>query len=828
MVSIVIVSHSKKLAEGVKELAEQMSQNKVKIAAAGGLDDESSPIGTDAFKIMEAIELVDSEDGILVLMDIGSAVMNAELATEMLPEDIMKRVLLCEAPLVEGAIAAAAQSMVGANLQAVAKEARNGIQGKASLLCTAESEEVENLDKTIVTDGKEINITVPNHLGLHARPAVRLVEITNKFNNEVSVSVNNKPFVSATSISQVGTLGAKQGDTLIFKVVGDEFLQFEKALKQFELDNFGDSKEAIVKKEERKKPLKISATNNDFIEGIPASKGISIGKAKVFLKASISVDKAIVESSTEEITKFKKAVKRIVLETEEIQHKTMNLYGNENAEIFGFHLLLLNDKEKLSEVENLITENHFSAAYAWFRVFCDLEDKYKGMSDQYLRERASDIVEIRNKVIDEISGSQQMKITLTEPSILVVNDIGPAQTLSLDTDKVLGIISKTGGETSHATILARSLGIPSITGLENKIDIIKDGDVIGIDGSTGIIYLEKTHPKKIEELLEKQQIEEKLFQESFSKAKLPAVSSDGVEFQILANISSPKEAQIAFTNGADGIGLYRTEFLYMNRETPPSEEEQYEIYKQVCNNMQGLPITIRTLDVGGDKPIPYLGIPEEINPFLGLRGIRYCLKNTDIFKTQLRALCRISADYDISVMFPMVGMLEEVIEAKALLKEVREELDAEKIAYARDMRIGIMVEVPSVIFILPQLAKHLDFLSIGTNDLTQYLLAMDRESTLLSKHYSALHPAVLNALSKIIAGANAQGIDVSLCGELASNPKATALLSAIGLRKYSMSGPVIPRIKDAIRTMDVASNREILKDIVLSSTLDEVEQSINA
>lgn len=825
MVSIVIVSHSKKLAEGVVELAQQMSQNKVKIAAAGGLDDESSPIGTDAFKIKEAIESVDSEDGILVLMDIGSAVMNAELATEMLPEAIMKRVLLCEAPLVEGAIAAAAQSMVGADLKAVAKEARNGIQGKEALLGAPEVE--EHLDKAIATNGREIRLIVPNDLGLHARPAVRLVEITNKFNNEVNVSVNDKPFVSARSISQVGTLGAKKGDTLVFNVQGDDFSAFENALKQFELDNFGDPKGGAIKEKEVKEPAKTIVNNNGFIQGIPASKGISIGKAKVLKTETISVDEEIVEAYLEELNKFKNAVVRVASETEEIRQKAMGHHGKEDAEIFDFHLLLLNDKEKLKEVEQLIEKNHFSAAYAWFKVFSALEAKYQEMSDEYLRERASDIVEIRNKVLDEISGAHQMKIVLHEPSILVVDEIGPAQTLSLDTDKVLGIISKTGGETSHATILARSLGIPSITGLENQIDVIRNEDIIGIDGSTGIIYLEKTHPEKIKALRVEQQAEEKLFKVRFSKAKLPAISSDDVEFKILANVSSPKEAKIAYTNGADGIGLYRTEFLYMNRETPPKEEEQYEIYKQVCENMHGLPVTIRTLDVGGDKPIPYLGIPEESNPFLGLRGIRYCLQNTEIFKTQLRALCRISADYNIRIMYPMVGMLEEVLAANTLLAEVRYELDQENIAYSKAMEIGIMVEVPSVTFILPQLAKHLDFLSIGTNDLTQYLLAMDRENTLLSKNYSALHPSVINALSKIIDDANKEGIEVSLCGELASNPGATALLSALGLRKYSMSGPVIPRIKDAIRNMNVLNNKEEFKGFAEWSTLDMVKKAIS-
>ncbi len=824
MIGIVIISHSKKLAEGVKELAQQMSQNKVKIFAAGGIDDASNPIGTDPFKIKEAIELADSEEGILVLMDIGSAVMNAELATELLSDTLKERVLLCEAPLVEGAIAAAAQSMVGANLEAVAKEAKNSLLGKAALLGVI-PEESKPPQNTIET-GKEIKLVVPNKLGLHARPSVRLVELVNRFDHEVMVSVHEKEFVSARSISQVGTLGAKQGDTLVFKIQGHEFLELENLLKEFALNNFGDSQSEDQAEKKSENTSKIKIESNNKIIGVPASKGIAISTAKLLWKDEILVEKKIVKNTLEQKNKFRNAVKRVVKQVENIRHKTLGLFGKADAEIFDFHLLLLSDKKKLSEVEQLITQKYFSADYAWFNVFSDLEMQYQKMEDAYLQERASDVVEIRNKVLSEILESDPAEIVLQEPCILVVDEIGPAQTLSLNIEKVLGIISKVGGETSHATILARSLGIPSITGLGDQLDLIKDGDLIGIDGSTGVVYLDKTHPEKIRQLQEEKRMEEKEANLRFSKAKMPAISKDKVAFQILANVSSPKEAKIAFANGADGIGLYRTEFLYMNRDSPPTEEEQYQIYKQVCENMPGLPITIRTLDVGGDKPIPYLKIPQEANPFLGLRGIRYCLQNTEIFKTQLRAICRVSADHNVRIMYPMVSMIEELLAANKLLEEVRRDLSKENIPFSKDLKVGIMIEVPSVIFTLSDLAKELDFLSIGTNDLTQYLLAMDREAQIF-QHYSALHPSVLAALKIIVKKADEKGLDLSLCGELASNSKATELLSTIiGLRKYSMSGPAIPGIKSAIRKMEVTANKYTSRKLSDWRTLMAVKEEL--
>ena len=801
MVGIVIVSHSKMLAEGVKELADQMSQNKVAIIAAGGFDDESSPIGTDPFKIKEAIEALSECDGILVLMDIGSAVMNAELALDLIDEDLQKKTLLCEAPLVEGAIAAAAQAMTGAAIKAVAHEARNGLLGKQSLLQPIEDNEPQIETEPSDFD-KEIKITVPNQLGLHARPSVKLVELVNKFNLTTAiVSTNNKPFVDANSISQISTLGAKKDDILIFKVKGNQVNDLEIALNTFTKENFGDpinTNTAKIKEE----PINKIIPSDELI-GLGVSKGIAIGKAKLLKNVLVEVKKEKADDTLLEISKLKNSIAIVLNNFKEIQQKTLKLYGKDDAEIFDFHIFMLIDAKTIQQAEQIINDESVSAAYAWYTVYTNLEKKYVDMEDAYLKERASDVVEIRNKVINEIQNNSNNDIILTEPAILIVDEIGPAQTLSLDTEKVLGIISMHGGETSHATILARSLGIPAITSVGKAINAIKENEVLAMNGSTGSIVLESEHPEEIKTLILEKEKEDKLLKERFAKAKQPAVSVDGVEFKILANVSSPKEAKIAFDNGAEGIGLYRTEFLFMNRDSAPSEEEQYTIYKQLCENMEGLPITIRTLDIGGDKQIPYLGISEENNPFLGLRGIRYCLQNTALFKTQLRALCRISADYQIKIMYPMVGVVEEVLSANELLREVQNDLKKEQILFNENMQIGIMVEVPSVLFLIPQLAKEIDFLSIGTNDLTQYLLALDRENTNVSKYFSALHPSVLTAVQRIIRLANENNLDVSLCGELARNQKATKLLSGIGLRNFSMSSPAIPSIKEIVRNLNV-------------------------
>lgn len=806
MIGLVIVSHSKMLAEGVKELAVQMGQNKVRIEVAGGLDDEDNPIGTDPMKIEAAIRAAYSEDGVLVLMDIGSAIMSAEIALEFLEDDIRSKVVLCEAPLVEGSIAAAAQAMSGSDMKDVIAEARNSLHAKNVLLQPEKEidEIVSDEQNELPVDGINLQIIVPNKQGLHARPAAKLIEIVNRFDARALVSAKGKKPVSASSISQVGTLGAKNGEVLDFVLYGKDADQLEKALIHFRDINFGDDDKEII--ETTIKKIVKSEALDGAIHGIAASEGIAVGKSLWFRKELPTINKENVEDTNHEIFLLHQSIDRVIQELGVIQKKITRELTKEKAEIFDYHKLLLQDQDLLKDVEDTVRNEKINAAYVWYGQIKKLEAEYLAMDSAYLQERAADVVEVGNKVLLEMLGVPKKKIVLTHPCIIVTDELGPAETMNLDLNLVQGIITRTGGETSHSAILSRSLGIPAIVGVGEQIDKIMDGEEIAIDGSTGDIWT-ANHPDVIADLRKVKEVEQVKRQKSLAKAKAPAITQDGKTFQIVANVSGPKEAKISFENGAEGVGLYRTEFLFMNREEVPSEEEQYQAYKGVCENMKGYPVTIRTLDVGGDKPIPYLDIPAENNPFLGLRGIRYCLQDTKLFKTQLRAICRVSAEYDVRVMYPMVGVIEEVLSANELLREVQSDLNKEGIPFSNKMKVGIMIEVPSTIFFIPQLALELDFLSIGTNDLTQYLLALDRDNNSVAKYHSPFHPAVLEAIREIINRSKESGIEVSMCGELAGNAKATNLLIGLGLEKFSMNSPAIPKVKEMIRAMNTSDNQ---------------------
>ncbi len=801
MISIVVISHSKILADGVKELALQMSQNKVAIEAIGGIhEDGQHKIGTDPKAILEKMEALGSKNEVLVLMDIGSAIMSAEIAKEMLPPDIEKNIYLCEAPLVEGAIAAAAQAMTGANIETVLAEAKNALLGKTTLLKPKDSiEQNASIDQSLEIDVYEsFDLLVPNKLGLHARPAVRLVEIVSRYEVNALVSITKENFIPANSISQIGTLGAQQGDILHFKIAGKDAELLISALRDFQKINFGDSPNE--KKSDSKEPLvsipdESPNIDNGIVQGVAASKGIAIGKVKLFQKDAPSIIKETISDTQTEIEHLEMAIQRAISQLK-VTKTTLQVAKKEEAQIFDFHILFLEDRGFIQKVINQIENEKINAAFAWKENIEIVKDQYLNMKTTYLQERVVDINELGNKVLLEIVGDENKNIELLEPSILVLEELGPAQTINLDKTKVLGIVTAKGGNTSHSAILSRSLGIPAIVNIGSAIDSIQDGEEIAMDGTIGKIWIGKKHAKAIQNIRKQKKLETQRIEQLLAKAQEPAITKDSKQISILANVSSPEEAKMAFKNGAEGIGLYRTEFLYMNREKAPSESEQYTTYRAVAANMEGYPVVIRTLDVGGDKPIPYLKIGEEKNPFLGLRGTRYCLQDVELFKTQLRAICRVSAEFPIKVMFPMVGVLEEVLSIKEILKEVQQELTKEQIPYNPKMPIGIMVEIPSVIYLIPELSRELDFLSIGTNDLTQYLLAIDRENESAAKYRSALHPSVLRAIREIIQSSD---IEVGMCGELAGNPLAINLLLAFGLEKFSMNSPIIPDIKEIVR-----------------------------
>lgn len=820
MVNIVLVSHSRKLAEGVKDLALQMCQNKVKIEAIGGIEEAGEiSIGTDAQAIFEAMEALVDQGDVLVLMDIGSAVMSAEIALEMLPSGLQQNVCLCAAPLVEGAIVAAAQAMTGAHLDIVMGEATNALAGKISLLNPAK--QAMQADEVEMDNYQLFDLLVPNPLGLHARPAVRLVEIVNRFEVNAMVGITANHFVSAKSITQIGTLGAKQGDILYFKISGREIEEFTATLEKFQKDNFGD----VIAEKPLNSPSSLGVVKEDtrlnkgMIQGIAASNGLAVGKVKLVKRNLPAVVKTTVSDIEAEVEQLKLAVQQVIHRLK-LTQRSLTADNSEEAQILDFHLLFLEDEHLIQKVINTVRKEKINVSYVWSENIAYIKKQYLQMDAPHLQERAGDITEIGDTVLAELVGEGTEPIRMDEPGVLVIKELGPAETINLDKSKVLGIVTAGGGDTSHSAILSRSLGIPAIAGIGNAFDSLVNGELVAIDGTKGEIWIGSENPEMLQSIRAQKLLDTQRKEKLLLKAQQPAITKNYRQISVLANVSSPEEAWQAYQSGAEGIGLYRTEFLYMNRDTPPDEEEQFEVYRAAAANMQGYPVTIRTLDVGGDKPIPYLNIKEEKNPFLGLRGTRYCLQDIDLFKTQLRAICRVSAEFPVRLMFPMISVPEEIMAVKEILQEVQIELTKAKIPHNEQIPVGVMVEVPSIIFLLPVLSQELDFLSIGTNDLTQYLLAADRENETVAKYRSAQHPGVLNALQYIIQNVD---IEVGMCGELAGDPLMTNLLLAFGLKELSMNNSVIPRIKETIRNSDDEHQKSLLAKFRKLTLLTEVK-----
>lgn len=827
MVSIVIVSHSAKLAEGVQELAQQMVQGEVALATAGGIDDPENPIGTDAMKVHEAINAVYSEDGVVVLMDLGSALLSAEMALEFLSPEQQANVYLCEAPLVEGLMAAAVQASVGGNVQQVMAEARGALAVKENQLGPAATTEVaEPVAEQTEPAGpvEELSLVVRNRLGLHARPAALFVSTANRFDADILVKKGDKS-ATAKSINQVATLGVRQGDEILVTATGADATLALTAIKSLADDNFGESDEDIAEPEPV--PATVRPAAEGELAGIAASPGIAIGPVAQYRPRLPQVPLLQVNDPAGEWARLQEAIDQAKEEIQAIHKQAVRQAGATEAAIFEAHLLFLQDPALVEVARSRLFDESINAEAAWYQVVEETAGSYKALDDPYMRARAADVLDVGQRVLQHLMAFEPPTLDFEEPSILLAADLKPSDTARLDPAKVLGICTELGGATSHSAILARALGIPAIVGLGAALEAIPDGQTIAIDGRQGQLWL---HPDN--EQLAKLQASRAQWLADQQRAKEAsagtAVTQDGQRIEVAANIGGPHDAPIALEYGAEGVGLFRTEFLFLDRETAPTEEEQLAAYRQVAETMAGKPLIIRTLDVGGDKPLPYIDLGEEDNPFLGWRGIRFCLDQPGIFKPQLRAILRASSGHNIKLMFPMIGALDEVVAAKKLLDEVREELTAEGLPFDKDMEVGIMIEVPSAVAIADQLAAEVDFFSIGTNDLTQYVMAADRGNAKVSGLANALQPAVLRMVQMTVQAAHAVGIWVGMCGELAGNPLATPVLVGLGLDELSMNAPAIPNVKQAIRGLTLDKAREIATNVLQCDSAELVANYLSA
>ena len=567
-----------------------------------------------------------------------------------------------------------------------------------------------------------------------------------------------------------------------------------------------------------------------MITGIPASPGIVFGKALVLKEEKIVLDtQKISEDQVEaEVARFYAGREAAVEQLNSIHQRALKSLGEEKAAIFEGHLMILEDEELEEEIIDYLHSNKVNASVAASKIIDQQVEMLSEIDDEYLKERAGDIRDIGNRLIKNILGMHIVDLgDITEESILVAYDLTPSETAQLNLEKVLGFITDIGGRTSHTSIMARSLELPAIVGTNDVTVRVNTGDYLILDAVNNRVYVNPTQAE-IDEL---KTLEAKLAEEKAELAKLkdlPAVTLDGHKVDVVANIGTIRDCEGAHRNGAEGVGLYRTEFLFMDRDQLPSEEEQFIAYKEVVEAMEGRLVVLRTMDIGGDKELPYLNLPKEMNPFLGWRAVRIALDRREILHAQLRAVLRASAFGKLAVMFPMIISVEEIRELKSVLETLKAELRAEGKAFDENIQVGVMVETPSAAVNAKFLAKEVDFFSIGTNDLTQYTLAVDRGNELISHLYNPMSPSVLGLIKQVIDASHAEGKWTGMCGELAGDERATLLLLGMGLDEFSMSAISVPRIKKLIRHVNYQEVKALADEVLQKPTAAEIEQLIQA
>nr|WP_319490804.1 phosphoenolpyruvate--protein phosphotransferase [uncultured Desulfobacter sp.] len=834
MVGLVFVSHSAKLAEGVKEIAGQMTRGRGMIAGVGGIDDPENPFGTDPVKVKAAIESVYSDDGVLVLMDLGSAMLSAEMALELLGPEQAGNVKLCAAPFVEGAVAAAVQASIGASLADVMNEALNALAPKQEQLSPATiiglTVEPSQVPAGSATETIRQTLTVLNSKGLHARPSADFVNTASFYRANITVTKGTKT-ADAKSINQITTLGAALGDQIEVRASGPQARQAVAALKTLAESEFGEQGE-------RNTPVTSEATAlaGDALEdiqgaiaGIPASPGIAVGPVVHYRSRMPEVETRQVQDPHREIEKFQAALSSAKKELEQLKNQAAQKIGTKEAAIFDAQKMFLDDPALRDAAKEKILTRQCNAASAWREAIDAMTQKYRGLEDLYLHERATDVIDVGRRVLRHLIDHDVPPLTFDRPVILFAKELTPSDTVQLNPDNVLAICTALGGGTSHSTIVARALGIPAIAGLGEDILTWTENEIIAADGTRGLVW---PHPTQTQ-LAEFNALRDKwLTQQHQAKllAQAPAstMGPNPRTIEVVANIGGPHDTKSALDHGAEGVGLFRTEFLFLGRSQPPSEAEQFQAYSQVADAMQTRPLVIRTLDVGADKVVPCLDMAAETNPFLGLRGIRYCLAHPQIFKTQLRAILKAGNGHNIKMMFPMISTPEEFDAAKAILDEVAQELKNAGTSFDENMEVGLMIEVPSAVAVADQLAGRADFFSIGSNDLTQYLMGADRGNRQVNHLVNALNPAVLRMVAQTTRAARKAGIRVGICGELAGNPLAAPVLIGLGLDELSMSPPNIPGVKTAIRHCTVHQAEKMAQTVLNFETAQQVETYLHS
>ena len=546
--------------------------------------------------------------------------------------------------------------------------------------------------------------------------------------------------------------------------------------------------------------------------GIPVSAGVCRGKLLVLHRSRPTIARRPVleDRLAEEVSRLERALIDTRQQLLEVQRQVSEAMGAEEGSIFDAHLLVLEDRTLIDEVVRLIQSEKVSAEYAFHHVAERYAATLGAVADDYLRERAADMRDVTTRVLNNLLGLEaDVNLRhLKEPCIIISHDLTPSNTAQLDKHNVLGFATDVGSKTSHTAIMARSLGIPAVVGLKDASVQLQNGQYALLDGVNGVIIINPTDQTLFEygQLIRKQVTLQEKLRDVVQK---PAVTLDGHRVFLSANIENPSDAEAVKANGAEGVGLFRTEYLYLNRELPPSEDQQYDAYCEAARTLKPLPVVIRTLDLGGDKLLAHMPVPREMNPFLGWRAIRFCLQERDIFREQLRAILRASAEGNIKMMFPMISGLEELKEANALVEEFKAELRAENLPFDEHLEVGAMIETPSAVIVADALAKRLRFFSIGTNDLIQYSLAVDRMNEKIAHLYEPTHPAIVRLIKATVDAAHRHKVWVSVCGEMAGDPVLAPLLLGLGVDELSAAPPLVPPVKFLVRRLKLSEAKEL-------------------
>jgi phosphocarrier protein FPr len=811
---LVVVSHSRALAEAAVSLAAEMLHGSdVRIAVAAGLD--ATTFGTDATAIVKAIEAADDGAGVVVLMDLGSAVLSAEMALDMVDPDVRERAVLCAAPLVEGLVVAAVAAAGGATPSEVAAEAVGSLAAKQGhvaapppgLSIVAELTAANGLpaDTSNQTPAYTAVVKIANRHGLHARPAARLVQESRLFDARIelrNLDTGAGP-VPATSLSRVATLGALCGHRVEVAATGSqahEALNHVLALADRRFDEQDPTSAAGPQS---------SAGHRAHGTPMPASPGIAIGPAVSMRAADVEIPDEVPGDSPTEWRRVRAAIAEVRREIQRIRVAAAREGGEGEAAIFDAHLMLIDDTDLLDKVRAHIAGGQ-AAPRAWIDAIASVEAEFACVSDEYLQARALDVHAVGQQVARALTGAPAIRIE--GEGVLIADDLVPAQVADLDTSRVTGIIMAAGSPTSHSAILARSRAIPTVVAAGPAVLDVPPGTTVALDGTTGRVFIDPGE-ETLRELDSADQQARAKTELARAGAFSPAVTRDGVEVLVGANLGSVQDARAAADNGAELAGLVRTEFLYLGRHQPPTTEEQIEVYRSLADALGGERLTLRTFDIGGDKPLPYIPQPPEANPFLGMRGIRLALAQRDLLDDQLRAIVAVAYETPVSVMFPMVSTIDELADARHRLESAIQLAGRGRPA---GLQVGIMVEVPAAALKAEAFAPHVDFFSVGTNDLTQYTVAAERGNPSVASLGDPLDPGVLHLIRSVCRAAEGRCL-VAVCGELAADEAATPLLVALGVRELSVAPSSVAAVKQAVRQIDRGADTDLVHRALTAS-----------